>query len=224
MESPVRILVHGASGRMGRALLALAADDPRLCVVAAASARGLALAEFPALPVLATSDLSRAPEFDVAVDFSLAGGFDAILDLCLARGAAFVSGTTGLDEAQRARLVAAARTIAVLNATNFSLGVAVLERLVQQAAAALPDWDCDLVEAHHVHKRDAPSGAALTLGAAVARGRGAEPRYASLRAGDIVGEHTVMLSGPGERLEFVHRATDRAIFARGALECAWRMR
>src|SRR5690606_26725029 len=117
----------------------------------------------------------------------------------------------------------AAAGIPVLWAANFSAGVAVLEALVRQAAAALPDWQADIVESHHVHKRDAPSGTALVLGAAVREGRGSEPHYASLRAGDIVGEHLVQLTGAGERLELVHRATDRDIFARGALDAAARL-
>jgi len=110
----------------------------------------------------------------------------------------------------------------VLWAANFSLGVAVLGDLVQRAAAALHGWDCDIVESHHVHKKDAPSGTALALGARAEQG-GLQPRYVSLRAGDIVGEHTVQLTGPGERLELVHRATDRDVFARGALLAAQRL-
>ena len=94
-----------------------------------------------------------------------------------------------------------------------------LDELVERAARALPGWDCDIVESHHVHKKDAPSGTALTLGESAARG-GAAARYASLRAGDIVGEHLVQFAGQGERIELVHRATSRDIFARGALQAA----
>jgi 4-hydroxy-tetrahydrodipicolinate reductase len=107
-------------------------------------------------------------------------------------------------------------------ASNFSLGVAVLHELVERASRALPEWDCDIVEAHHARKLDAPSGTALTLGAAAEQG-GARPRYASLRAGDIVGEHTVQFATLGERIELVHRATSRDIFARGALHAAARL-
>lgn len=208
---------------MGRALLRLAAERSDLVVVAAVSAKGGALAEAGAVPVFAAARLSEVPAFDVAVDFSLPEAFDALLALCLARGAALVSGTTGLSQAQTTALDAAAGRLAVLWAPNFSAGVAVLAELVRQAAAALPGWDADVVEAHHIHKKDAPSGTALHLGAAVEAGRGAAPHYASLRAGDIVGEHTVQLAGPGERLELVHRATNRDIFARGALEAALRL-
>jgi 4-hydroxy-tetrahydrodipicolinate reductase len=218
-----RLLIHGASGRMGRALLRLAAERSDLAVVAAVSARGAALAEAGAVPVLPAARLAEVPAFDVAVDFSLPEAFDPLLALCLARGAALVSGTTGLSPAQSAALDAAAARVAVLWAPNFSVGVAVLTELVRQAAAALPGWDADVVEAHHIHKKDAPSGTALHLGAAVEAGRGRAPHYASLRAGDIVGEHTVQLAGTGERLELVHRATNRDIFARGALEAARRL-
>jgi 4-hydroxy-tetrahydrodipicolinate reductase len=224
MESnpnPTRLLIHGATGRMGAALLRLAATDPRLHVVAAASRRGAACGDVPGL---AGDRLADAPAFDVAVDFSLPEAFDPLLALCRARGAALVSGTTGLSPAQLEALDAAATTIPVVWAANFSLGVAVLAELARRAALALPGWDADIVEAHHVHKKDAPSGTALFLGRAVAEARGAEPHYASLRAGDIVGEHTVQLSGIGERIELIHRATDRDIFARGALEAAWRVR
>lgn len=223
MEKPLRVLIHGASGRMGRALLRLAALDSRLQSVAAVTGRGGAPSEAGSQPVLAAAAMGNAPAFDVAIDFSQPAGFDAVLALCRDRGAALVSGTTGLSSAQFDALDAAGSRIPVLWAANFSAGVAVMAELVRQAAAALPDWDADLVEAHHVHKKDAPSGTALYLGEAVEAGRGKPPHYASLRAGDIVGEHLVQLSGPGERLELLHRATNRDIFARGALEAALRL-
>lgn len=216
-----RLLIHGASGRMGQALLRLAAERTDLEVVAAVSNRPPTQRVVDGIACFAASELPGAPIFDVAVDFSLASGFDPILALCLSRGAALVSGTTGLDQVQRDALAAAAERIPVLSAANFSLGVAVLEELVERAAAALPGWDCDIVESHHVHKLDAPSGTALALGSS-AQVSGAEPRYASLRAGDIVGEHTVQFAGQGERIELIHRATNRDIFARGALQAsAW---
>ncbi|MCL7713660.1 4-hydroxy-tetrahydrodipicolinate reductase [Stenotrophomonas mori] len=217
--APVRVVIHGASGRMGQALLRLAADDPALQVVAAVVRRAPAQRVIDGVPHFAASELSGVPAFDAAIDFSLPDGFDPVLALCLARGAALVSGTTGLDAAQQAALAAAAQRIPLTWATNFSLGVAVLAELVERAAASLPGWDCDIVESHHVHKQDAPSGTALTLGEAARQG-GAEARYASLRAGDIVGEHLVQFSGLGERLELVHRAGNRDIFARGALHVA----
>jgi len=216
---PLRLLIHGASGRMGEALLRLAAEDDRLQVSAAVTRRMPAPRVIDGVAYFAANELAGAPEFDVAIDFSLPAGFDAILALCVERGAGFVSGTTGLDPRQHTALAAASSAIPLIWASNFSLGVAVLTDLVERAAACLPGWDCDIVESHHVHKQDAPSGTALTLGAATTRG-GAAPRYASLRAGDIVGEHLVQFSGLGERVELTHRATNRDIFARGALHVA----
>lgn len=216
---PVRVLIHGVTGRMGQALLRLAAERDDVVVVAAVSRSQPSQRVVEGVPHFAAAELSGVPPFDVAIDFSLPQGFDAILELCAHRGAALVSGTTGLEDGQRHALDAAAGRIALLWAANFSLGVAVLSELVERAAAALPGWDCDIVESHHVHKKDAPSGTALALGASAEQG-GAQPRYASLRAGDIVGEHLVQFAAPGERIELVHRATNRDIFARGALHAA----
>lgn len=207
---------------MGRALLRLATEVSALQVVAAVTRSGRVDADI-AVPVFASSALAEAPAFDVAVDFSLPEGFDVVLSACRARGAALVSGTTGLSTGQLAALDAAASGIPVLWAANFSLGVVVLEDLARRAAQALAGWDVDIVESHHVHKKDAPSGTALALGQAVASVRDSAPNYASLRAGDIVGEHTVQFTGPGERIELVHRATNRDIFARGALHAATRL-
>lgn len=225
MSSPsTRLLIHGATGRMGRSLLRLHAEGAVAgCEVVAAVSRRPAQRVVDGIPQFAASELLGVPAFDVAIDFSLPEGFDPLLQLCVERGAALVSGTTGLSAEQRGALAQASGSIPVLWAANFSLGVAVLEELVERASAALAAWDCDIVETHHVHKKDAPSGTALALGEAAGRG-GAEPRYASLRAGDVVGEHLVQFTGTGERLELVHRATSRDVFARGALHAALRLK
>lgn len=204
---------------MGQALLRLAAERDDLKIVAAVSRAHPVQRVVDGVPCFAATEVHGAPAFDVAIDFSLAEGFDGILALCVERGVALVSGTTGLGDAQRAALQSASARIPVLSAANFSLGVALLGELVERAAAALPGWDCDIVESHHVHKKDAPSGTALALGECAGLG-GATPRYASLRAGDIVGEHLVQFAAPGERIELVHRASNRDIFARGALHAA----
>lgn len=222
MSEPIRLLIHGASGRMGEALLRLCAGQAGCQVVAAVTRKSPPQRVIEGVPFFAAKELAGVPAFDVAIDFSLPEGFDPVLDLCVARGAALVSGTTGLGDAQRAALESAAKTIPLVWASNFSLGVAVLTELVERAAEALPGWDCDVIEAHHTQKKDAPSGTALTLGEAAAA-NGAKPSYASLRAGDIVGEHTVQFTGLGERLELVHRAGNRDIFARGALHAALRI-
>jgi 4-hydroxy-tetrahydrodipicolinate reductase len=218
MDAPIRLLIHGANGRMGRALQRLCREGDGCAVVAAVS-RKVESRVVDGIPQFAASELAGVPEFDVAIDFSLPEGFDAILGLCLQRGRPLVSGTTGLSPERQSALDAAAARIPLVWASNFSLGVAVLHDLVERAARMLPGWDCDIVEAHHARKLDAPSGTALTLGASAGEG-GATPRYASIRAGDIVGEHLVQFSGSGERIELAHRATNRDIFARGALHAA----
>jgi len=219
MSNPIRLLVHGAHGRMGQALLRLCAEREDCRVVAAVSGRSPAQRVVDGVPFFAAAELHGVPEFDVAIDFSLPDGFDAILATCLERSASLVSGTTGLSDAQHAMMQFAGARIGVLWAANFSLGVAMLEELVERAAASLHGWDCDIIEMHHAQKQDAPSGTALVLGAAAERG-GAMPRCLSLRAGDIIGEHTVQFTTAGERIELVHRAGNRDIFARGALHAA----
>jgi 4-hydroxy-tetrahydrodipicolinate reductase len=206
---------------MGQTLLRLMAEQPSL-TLAAAVAPPVPETDLLGQPFHPVDALESAPDFDVAIDFSLPVAFDGILALCAKRRAAFVSGTTGLSAQQRAVLQTGSAQIPVLWASNFSLGVAVLEDLVERAAGVLAGWDCDIVESHHTRKLDAPSGTALTLGVAAERG-GAAPRYASLRAGDIVGEHMVQFAGQGERIELIHRATNRDIFARGALHAASRL-
>lgn len=212
-------MIHGASGRMGKALLRLARDDARLQVVAAVSRSGTA-GDAIAIPA---DRLDECPAFDVAIDFSLPEGFDAVLELCCSRGCALVSGTTGLSEAQRESMAQAAQRIPVLWASNFSLGVAVLEDLVARASRALPDWSARIVETHHVHKLDAPSGTALTLAQAAEAVSGRMPAIESIREGEVVGDHLVLFEGRAERLELRHSAGDRDIFAAGALEAALRL-
>ncbi len=204
---------------MGQSLLRLVSERDDLQVVAAVSRSKPAQRVLEGLPYFAVSELHGVPAFDVAIDFSLPAGLEPVLSLCVDRGVPLVSGTTGLSASQQGAVDEAATKIPVLLAANFSLGVTVLSELVERAAQLLQAWDCDIVESHHKHKVDAPSGTALALGARAEQGS-AQPRYASLRAGDIVGEHTVQFTGPGERIELIHRATSRDIFARGALHAA----
>lgn len=221
-ESLTRLVVHGARGRMGEAVLRLSRDRADVQVVAAVSRSQPPQRVVEGVPHFAAGELPGVPACDAIIDFSLPEAFDRVLGHCVERGCALVSGTTGLDASQRAALERAAVSIPVLWASNFSVGVAVLSDLVERAAQALQGWDCDIVESHHIHKKDAPSGTALTLGERASTG-GATPRYASLRAGDIVGEHTVQFATQGERIELIHRATSRDIFARGALHAATRL-
>jgi 4-hydroxy-tetrahydrodipicolinate reductase len=158
---------------------------------------------------------------DLVIDFSQASAVAANLAACVAARVPMLIGTTALPRELEASLSAAAKSIALLVAANTSLGINLLMELVRQAASALPpSYDIEIVEAHHRGKRDAPSGTALALGAAAADGRcvsAAEIDIASVRGGDVVGEHEVWFLGEGERVLLKHSATDRAVFARGAL-------
>jgi 4-hydroxy-tetrahydrodipicolinate reductase len=247
-----RIVVIGVTGRMGQALLRAAPGFPQLLITGAvASSASLALgrdagevAGLPPANLTVTSDLTRAlADADVALDFSHAGATGANLAACRAARKPLLIGTTGLDAALEPAITAACGEIALMVAPNTSIAVALLTELVRQSAAALPaTFDIDVIELHHRGKRDAPSGTALALGRAAALARGLSPGITppagspaqgrpegqvgitSLRAGDIVGEHTVLFCGPGEQLSLTHRASEREIFARGALAAAlWLM-
>jgi 4-hydroxy-tetrahydrodipicolinate reductase len=174
---------------------------------------------------------------DVLLDFSLPESTGLALEACLKAGKPLVTGVTGMDEGLKARLAEAAKRIPVLAAPNMSLGVALLSRMAEQAARVLgPDFDIEISEAHHRHKKDAPSGTALRLAEVMSEARGKVPveknvgrqgprqpgsiGFSVVRAGDIVGEHTVLFAGAGERLELSHRAQSRSTFAHGALSAA----
>ena len=226
---PLDLGLVGASGRMGRAIAALA-ESQGFGIAGGVGRDGGNLA-------------ALAAASDVLVDFSAPDALPATLGAAEAAGVAVVIGTTGLGADDHARIDAAAARIAVLQTANTSLGVNLLRRLVEQAARALgPDWDVEIVEMHHRHKLDTPSGTALLLGASANRGRdapnatghnrfdrmqpGPHPReeggiyYASLRGGSVAGDHQVVFAGEGERIELGHRADSRVIFARGAVAAA----
>ena len=222
----IAIGIYGSAGRMGRAIaLAIEAAGARL-------AGGVDAGE----PV---GPLARAA--DVLVDFSTPAALDEHLAAARAAGTPIVVGTTGLRAAHFAALDAAAQEVALLQTGNTSLGVTLLAQLVREAAAKLgADWDIEIAEAHHRHKVDAPSGTAVLLGEAAAAGRGAtlsELRvdsraglvgarsegtigFASLRGGSVVGDHSVVFAGEGERVVLSHLAQDRSIFAHGAVTAA----
>lgn len=211
MPQPLRIVVCAPKGRMGSQVADLAEGDPRF-VVAARAGRELS----------GEALLEALKDSDAAVDFSTPEAGVAFAAAAARAGCAFVCGTTGFTPSQRARLKAAARKVPVFLAPNFSIGVAVLYRAAALAARALKGYDAGIVETHHAAKRDAPSGTALRLAEAVkeARGDGREVPAVSQRLGTVIGEHTLTLAGPFERLELTHRAQSRALFAGGALEAA----
>lgn len=239
----VRAALIGIGGRMGLALVRAASESKEISVAAAvASPKSAALgkdagelAGIGRLGVTITPDLAAAlAQADVAIDFSNGAATQTHLAACRKARKPLLIGTTGYPA--DTDFDAAARDIPLLVAPNTSLGVTLLIELVRQAAAALPsEFDIEIIEAHHRMKQDAPSGTALALGKAAAEGRsrplepvrregaarqGSEIGFAVVRGGDIVGEHSVLFAGMGESLTLGHRATDRALFARGALRAA----
>ncbi len=224
MSETIKLIIFGASGKMGRALLRIVAADHRFDLVAGVVGRNVSPIDGVVCPLFAIQQLDELPKFDIAIDFTQPEAFEAILEFCKTRNAALVSGTTGLNDQQKNRIAETAKAIPVIWASNFSLGVAVLNDLVRRAAKILETWDVDITETHHVHKKDAPSGTALTLGQSVEQGAGQVPNYVSHREGEVIGDHTVKFSGPGEFIELRHNALDRDIFVRGALEAAHRLR
>ncbi|WP_203310740.1 MULTISPECIES: 4-hydroxy-tetrahydrodipicolinate reductase [Sphingomonas] len=218
--------IYGRDGRMGRAIADLIEAE------GATFAGGIDAQGDP---------LALARRADVLVDFSIAGALEAHVAAAREAGTPIVIGTTGLSAAQHALIDAAARDVAVLQTGNTSLGVTLLAQLVREAAERLgTDWDIEIVESHHRHKVDAPSGTALLLGESAAAGRGTtlgEVRVdgragltgartegtiglASLRGGSVIGDHHVIFASEGERIELAHLAQDRSIFARGAVRAA----
>jgi 4-hydroxy-tetrahydrodipicolinate reductase len=245
----VRVAIAGASGRMGRTLIeaTLAAEDLTL-------AGALDVPGSPEIGVDAGERFGRTTGVrvqsdvdgvvracDVLVDFTRPAGTLQYVSACAAAGTAAVIGTTGFDDEGKRAIFRNAESVPIVFAANMSVGVTVLADLVQQAAQRLgPGFDIEIVEMHHRHKIDAPSGTALRLGEAAAAGAGidlarqgvyaregvtGERRtgtigFATLRGGDVVGEHTVIFAGAGERIELTHRATSRQNFAAGALRAA----
>jgi 4-hydroxy-tetrahydrodipicolinate reductase len=217
---------------MGRAIVRAAAETSgEVNITAAVASRtspslGADIGELAGVGragVAVTSDLAVAlAGADVAIDFSNASATGENLAACLKARKPVLIGTTGYEAAVTAQFAAAAKHIPLLVASNTSVGVTLLAELARLAAEAMPStFDVQILEAHHRMKKDAPSGTALTLGQAVETVRpGADVGYAVVRAGDIVGEHTVLFAGPGERLTLSHSATDRGIFARGAVRAA----
>ncbi|MFW6093728.1 MAG: 4-hydroxy-tetrahydrodipicolinate reductase [Pseudomonadota bacterium] len=247
MTAATRVAVTGAAGRMGRTLVQAVHEADDLILGAAFERPGLSLLGSDAGELAGVGRLgvtvgddpgAVVDDFDVLVDFTVPESTLGWLDVCARQGKALVIGTTGFDAAGLERIRAAAASVPVLMAPNMSVGVNLTFKLVELAARVLGDAvDVEITEAHHRHKIDAPSGTALRMGEVVAgaRGRalsdvavyareghtGPRPRdaigFATVRAGDIVGEHTVLYAGNGERIEITHRAESRMNFAQGAL-------
>jgi 4-hydroxy-tetrahydrodipicolinate reductase len=244
------ITITGTSGRMGQMLVKMVQESGKVRLVGAVERTGHAwvgrdLGEAmggAANSVIVTDDpLEAFARSQAVIDFTTPAATVEFAALAAQARAVHVIGTTGLEDSHLASLKAAARHAVIIRAGNMSLGVNLLTRLTQKVAAALDaDWDIEIVEAHHRRKVDAPSGTALMLGQAAAEGRGitlaghkdsgrdgmtgarkpGNIGFAAVRGGDIVGEHDVIFAADGERIVLRHIATDRAIFARGALKAA----
>ncbi|MBZ9980567.1 MULTISPECIES: 4-hydroxy-tetrahydrodipicolinate reductase [unclassified Mesorhizobium] len=234
--APVRIAIAGALGRMGRQMADAVQADSRLALTA----------RFDRPGVVGDGLVSRDEALglaDVVVDFTTPAASADLARACAGRrGPAMVIGSTGFDDAELAAIADAAKTVVIVRSGSFSLGLNMLVGLVEQAARALgpADWDAEILEAHHRHKIDAPSGTALMLGQAIADGRGVELNamarrvrdgvtgvrpageigFAVLRGGSIVGEHSVSFCTEGETVTLSHAADDRLMFARGAIAAA----
>jgi 4-hydroxy-tetrahydrodipicolinate reductase len=246
---PLPLALLGASGRMGREVLALLPGNCQFELSGAGCSSGSGLLNQPVAIIQAglpaiffqADPVKVVQGAKVVIDFSLPAATVAHLAACRAQGVAMVLCTTGHDEAQLERIRGLSEAVPVLLASNTSLGIALLKRLVELAAGTLGDeFDTEIFEVHHRNKRDLPSGTALSLGRSVAQGRGTtldrlrqdrlpggerlrtpgSVGFAALRGGDVAGEHSVIFAGEGERLELVHKVSKRATFAHGALKAA----
>ncbi|AUV87221.1 4-hydroxy-tetrahydrodipicolinate reductase [Vibrio campbellii] len=246
----VRIAIAGAAGRMGRNLVKASHINPEASVTAGSerpesSLVGVDVGELCGegkFDVFLTDDLAKEVDnFDVVIDFTAPVSTLANLELCKQHGKSIVIGTTGFSEEERDLIDEAAKQIPVVMAPNYSVGVNLVFKLLEKAAKVMGDYsDIEIVEAHHRHKVDAPSGTAIGMGEAIAGAMGNklsdvavyaregitgertkdEIGFATIRAGDIVGEHTAMFADIGERVEITHKATDRMTFANGAVKAA----
>lgn len=245
----LRIAIAGASGRMGRMLIEAVQAAPD-CVLAGALDRagsptiGLDATAWLGVSsgVAITDDLTQGlSQADVLIDFTRPEGTVAHLAACRQAGVKMVIGTTGFSEVQKAEIAEAAKDIAIVMSPNMSVGVNVVMRLLDMASRALNEgYDIEIIEAHHRHKVDAPSGTALAMGEVVANALGRDLRrcavygrqgvtgerdpstigFATIRGGDIVGDHTVLYAGIGERIEITHKSSSRVTYAQGSLRAA----
>lgn len=246
----VRVGINGASGRMGKTLIQASVEHPDTQLGAAFEISSSSAIDQDAgqtagietLGVKINSGIeANAQEFDVLVDFTIPVCTMQSLELCVKHKKAMVIGTTGLDDDQKKKLEEASKTIPIMFAPNMSVGVNLCLKLLHIAAKTLGDeYDVEIIEAHHKHKVDAPSGTALRMGEVVAESLGRDLEkcavygrqghtgerdqktigFETIRAGDIVGDHTVMFAGTGERVEITHKASSRMTFAQGAMRAA----
>lgn len=246
--SKIKIAIAGSGGRMGRVLLECMAQADDLALHAALEHSGSTLLGRSAKECGASTDVAITADFekslqgaDVLIDFSRPEGTMAHLEICRRLGVNMVVGTTGLNAQQKAKLGSASQDIGIVFAPNMSVGVNLVFKLLETASRVLAEgYDIEIIEAHHRHKVDSPSGTALGMGEVVARTLGRDLEkcavygregvtgerdpstigFATVRGGDIVGDHTLLFAGIGERVELTHKASSRATFALGALRAA----
>jgi len=243
----IRVAVVGASGRMGLCLMKAAELADKTSLNVAISRSGLGkdageLAGIGRLDVSVQDDLSAViDQFDVLIDFTRPEPSMQYIEICRLAGKQVIIGTTGYSDEQKAQIAAAAKDIAIVLAPNMSVGVNLSLKLLEMTAKVMGDYtDIEVIEAHHRHKVDAPSGTALRMGEVIADTLGRDLKdcaiygregdtgerdrktigFSTIRAGDIVGEHTVMFADEGERVEITHKATSRMTFANGAVRAA----
>lgn len=224
--SNVHIAIVGAAGRTGSRITALALRDSAVALTGAIVRDGSALIGAhvdAARPALRYTTLRDAPTPQVVIDFSTPAALEQTARFATERGAALVVGTTGLSAEHEAIMLASSAIVPVLRTPNTSVGVAVVARIAADLARTLgPDYRASIVDIHHIHKKDAPSGTAKRLAAAL-RSAGASIRddqIESLREGEVVGTHIITLTGLGESVEVIHKATTRDLFALGAIRAA----
>ena len=233
-DDPIRVCVVGGLGRMGKLVLDAVNAHREMMVCSVLSDQiGMPISDF-----LVTKDPEKAlANAEVVIDFSAPSACSSTLPLCVEKRIPYLLASTGLSDSDQGIVDSASASIAIIQTSNCSLGVTVLMELVELASKRLADFDAEIFEIHHKHKRDAPSGTARSLGEAVEAGRGklqavdgragiSDPRakdelgYAALRGGDVSGDHTVFFFGEEERIELTHRATSATIFATGAVRAA----
>lgn len=249
-DSTVRVAIVGAGGRMGRQLIQAAQEQNGIQLGAAIEREGSSLigtdagelAGIGLIGVKVVSDLnSVVNDFDVLIDFTRPEGTLQYLAFCQSHQKGMVIGTTGFDEQGKLAIAEAAKSIPIVFAANFSVGVNLVLKLLEKAAKVMGDYtDIEIIEAHHRHKVDAPSGTALAMGESIADALGKDLKecavyaregytgerepgtigFATVRAGDIVGEHTAMFADIGERVEISHKASSRMTFAKGAIRAS----
>jgi len=246
----VRVGICGAAGRMGKTVLEVCNETENVEIAAAIEYKSSSMIGIDAgeqagigkIGIAITDDIAKvADQFDVLIDFTIASSLTENLEKCHAAGKCMVIGTTGLDDEQKELINKMAKDIAIVFAPNMSIGVNLCLKLLEMAAQVIgEESDIEIIEAHHRHKKDAPSGTALRMGEVIADTLGRNLKecavygregvtgerdkntigFETIRAGDIVGEHTVMFASAGERVEITHKATSRKTFASGAVRAA----